>query len=68
MQVLKTTNKTVAIAFAEEMYGDRRGRLSVGARPVSITSRELVNMYEKERRKKIENLIEDYIKAEWKKL
>ena len=68
MQVLKTTNKTVAIAFAEEMYVDMRGRLSVGARPISITSRELVNMYEKERRKKIENLIEDYIKAEWKKL
>ena len=48
---LKTTNKTVAIALAEEMYADRRGRLSVGARPVSITSRELVKMYENHRRK-----------------
>ena len=53
---LKTTNKTVAIALAEEMYADRRGRLSVGARPVSITSRELVKMYENERRKEITDL------------
>ena len=50
---LKTTNKTVAIALAEEMYAERRGRLSVGARPVSITCRELVKLYENERRKDI---------------
>ena len=38
------------------MYADRRGRLSVGARPVSITSRELVKMYENERRKDLTTL------------
>ena len=50
---LKTTNKVVAMAEAERMYSERIGRISVGARPTSITAKELVQKYQIERRKTI---------------
>ena len=48
---LKTTNKVVAMAEAERIYAERKGRISVGARPTSITAKELIQRYQIERRK-----------------
>ena len=53
---LKTSNKTVAMAEAERIYAERKGRLSVGARPTSITARELVQKYENYRRKDLSDI------------
>ncbi len=39
---LKTTNKILAMAEAERIYAERKGRMSIGVRPVSITAKELV--------------------------
>ena len=36
---LKTTSKTVALALAEEIYSERKCRLSIGVRAVSIITR-----------------------------
>ena len=53
---LKTSNKTLAMAEAERIYAERKGRLSVGARPTSITAKELVQKYENFRRKEISDI------------
>ena len=39
---LKTSSKLVAMKLAEDIYMQRSGRINVGVRPTSITSRELV--------------------------
>ena len=41
---LKTTNKI--LAMAEEQYMERKGRMSIGVRPV-ITAKELVKLYQR---------------------
>ena len=59
---LKTANKTIAMAEAERIYAERKGRLSVGVRPVSITAKELVQLYQAERRKDLTDLPQGGIK------
>ena len=44
------------MAEAERIYAERKGRLSVGARPTSITARELVQKYENYRRKDLSDI------------
>ena len=53
---LKTTSKTVALALAEEIYSERKGRLSIGVRAVSIITRELVSLYQEYRRKELTDI------------
>jgi len=53
---LKTTSKTVALALAEEIYSERKGRLSIGVRAVSITGKELISIYENYRRKELTDI------------
>ena len=53
---LKTTSKTVALALAEEIYAERKGRLSIGVRPISITGKELITIYESHRRKELTDI------------
>ena len=53
---LRTTNKVLAMAEAERIYSERKGRMSVGVRPVSITAKELVKLYEQERRKELTDI------------
>ena len=38
---LRTTNRMVAMTQAEKIYAERKGRLSFGVRPESITARDL---------------------------
>ena len=53
---LKTTNRMVAMTTAEQIYAEKKGRLNFGVRPTSITCRELVAMYQTERRKEMTNI------------
>ena len=53
---LKTTNKILAMAEAERIYAERKGRMSIGVRPVSITAKELVKLYQQERRKELTDI------------
>ncbi len=53
---LKTTNRLVAMSQAEAIYAERKGRMAVGVRPVSITAKDLVQLYQKERRKELTNI------------
>lgn len=53
---LKTTNRMVAMTNAEKIYAEKKGRLNFGVRPVSITVKELVQMYQAERRKFITDI------------
>ena len=53
---LRTTNRMVAMTAAEQIYAEKKGRLSFGVRPESITCRELVAMYQAERRKELTNI------------
>ena len=53
---LKTSSKLVAMKLAEDIYMQRSGRINVGVRPTSITSRELVQKYQHERRKEITHI------------
>ena len=53
---LKTTNRMVAMTQAEKIYAERKGRLSFGVRPESITARDLSALYQAERRKLITNI------------
>ena len=53
---LKTTNRMVAMTQAEQIYAEKKGRLNFGVRPVSITCKELVQMYQVERRKELTDI------------
>ena len=53
---LKTSNKILAMAEAERIYAERKGRLSVGARPTSITAKELVKKYQNHRRSELTDI------------
>ena len=53
---LKTTNRLVAMSMAEEIYAERKGRMKIGVRPISITAKDLVQLYQKERRKELTNI------------
>ena len=53
---LKTTNRLQAMTMAEQIYAERKGRMKIGVRPVSITAKDLVKLYQKERRKEITNI------------
>ena len=53
---LKTTNRMVAMTEAERIYAEKKGRLNFGVRPVSITTKELVQLYQQERRKELTDI------------
>ena len=53
---LKTTNRMVAMTQAEKIYAEKKGRLNFGVRPVSITTKELVQKYQQDRRKELTNI------------
>ena len=53
---LKTTNRIVAMAEAEAIYAERKGRMKIGVRPVSITAKDLAKLYQTERRKELTNI------------
>ncbi len=53
---LRTTNRMVAMTEAERIYAEKKGRLNFGVRPVSITTKELVHMYQVERRKELTDI------------
>ena len=53
---LKTTNRIVAMTEAEKIYAEKKGRLAFGVRPQSITAKELIQMYQVERRKELTNI------------
>ena len=42
--------------LAEDIYMERSGRINVGVRPTSITSRELVQKYQHEKGKEITHI------------
>ena len=44
------------MTMAEQIYAERKGRMKIGVRPVSITAKDLVKLYQKERRKEITNI------------
>ena len=51
VQSLKTNNRIAALALAEQIYCEKKGRLNFGLRPVSITVKDLSALYQQERRK-----------------
>ena len=51
VQSLKTNNRVAALALAEQIYCEKKGRLNFGLRPVSITVKDLSALYQQERRK-----------------
>ena len=53
---LKTTNRMVAMTEAEKIYAEKKGRLNFGVRPVSITTKELVQLYQVDRRKELTDI------------
>ena len=53
---LKTTNRLVAMTEAEKIYAEKKGRLAFGVRPQSITAKELIQMYQQERRKELTDI------------
>ena len=53
---LKTTNRLQAMTLAEQIYAERKGRMAIGVRPVSITAKDLVKLYQQERRKELTNI------------
>ena len=53
---LNTTNRMVAMTNAEKIYAEKKGRLAFGVRPESITVKELVMLYQQERRRSLTNI------------
>ena len=55
-QSLKTNEREIAIAYADEIYRNRSGRINFGLQNKSLTASELVTKYQEERRKDISSI------------
>ena len=52
---LKTTNRLQAMTMAEQIYSEKIGRINIGVRHQSITTKELVALYQNKRRRYLTN-------------
>ena len=53
---LKTTNRLQAMTMAEQIYSEKIGRINIGVRHQSITTKDLVRLYQNKRRRYLTNI------------